>query len=174
MRGQWAKSVVRAPHNEVFVLLVRAAAGAAAVTVQHMSRKTAVICRGGATRAQGALFLFLFLILIQWLCSWVLRCSAGGGGGSRTCTKFRVGVCQCVCVRDFVRCWISHRLREPGGKALTLTWIHVRRTYEENISGGHMRRTYEMETKMEICAVAVITLHDTDVTCSENGSTALV
>lgn len=31
-----------------------------------------------------------------------------------------------------------------------------------------------METKMEICAVAVITLHDTDVTCSENGSTALV
>lgn len=96
MRGQWAKSVVRAPHNEVFVLLVRAAAGAAAVTVQHMSRKTAVICRGGATRAQGALSLILFLI--QWLCSWVLRCSAGEGGGSRTCTKFRVGVCQCVCV----------------------------------------------------------------------------
>lgn len=84
-------------------------------------------------------------------------------------------VSMCVCVRDFVRCckWISHRLREPGRKALTLTWIHVKRTYEENISGGHMR-TYEMETKMEICAVAVITLHDTDVTCSENGSTALV
>lgn len=37
-----------------------------------------------------------------------------------------------------------------------------------------MRRMYEMETKMEICAVAVITLHDTDVTCFENGSTALV
>lgn len=82
-------------------------------------------------------------------------------------------VCQCVCVRDFVRCWISHRLRQPGRKALTLTWIHVRRTYE-NISGGHMKRTYEMETKIEICAVAVIKLHDTDVTCSENGSTALV
>lgn len=98
MRGQWAKSVVRAPHNEVFVLIVRAAAGAAAVTVQHMSRKTAVIYWGGATRAQGALFLFLILILIQWLCSWVLRCSAGGGGGSRTCAKFRVGVCVNVCV----------------------------------------------------------------------------
>lgn len=37
-----------------------------------------------------------------------------------------------------------------------------------------MRRTYEIETNMEICAVAVITLHDADVTCSENGSTALV
>lgn len=35
----------------MFVLIVRAAAGAAAVTVQHMSRKTAVIYRGGATRS---------------------------------------------------------------------------------------------------------------------------
>lgn len=60
MRGQWAKSVVRAPHNEVFVLLVRAAAGAAAVTVQHMSRKTAVICRGGAIGHKELCFCFCF------------------------------------------------------------------------------------------------------------------